>query len=150
MKRFLTATALIVATSGAAMAANHAQLIETIQQQLEGYAVEINYDALTPEQAAELHAAVTSSDSHGVRDQKVRAILAENPGLVMNDEDRMSLAYDTPMDQRKAIVVDAFERMGLDYSVDSLSGNEVTEVYLLVTGTDDETAVRDRLRAYFG
>lgn len=150
MKRFLTTTAFIVATSGAALAGSHMtpdQLRMSVADYFATSEFSVDIDSLTTEQLVAIEAAISSSDDQSEKLKKVRAVL--NDSNVMMTERELEIMVPTPRDQIYVSVKNALEGTEYEGQAAFLTDEELTAAYLAINSTDDQGEKMKKLAALF-
>ena len=160
MKRILTTTALIVATTGFAAAQGSDMMRNTVQDYFDRSSLTVDMATLNQEQIAELYAFISSTDAAGEKRERVRAVLADE-GVAVESADTYTgegyagmsdggmMGFEMPRDQIEARVDSWFvSHPGYaDNRADALSEEQLAEAYLAITSTDDAAERRRRIDA---
>lgn len=131
MKRLLTTTALILATSGAVFAQDNTQLKNDVMGALESLNIEADVSTLTDAQLSEIFLLTNSSDSG--KKLRVQAAISDM-GMASGD----SMSIDMTAGQLRNSVSNQLTQRGIEADVSTLSQAQLTEIYLLTTGSDME------------
>ncbi|RVV98551.1 hypothetical protein EKE94_06445 [Mesobaculum littorinae] len=154
MKKFMIATALVAATStGAAFAQeNDGQLRELVSTELETMELGVDVDALPNSAVSQLHLILTSDMSESQQNNRVRGVL-EDYGMnfsngMMYEDDGSTIAVTVPSNQLRARVANelAFYEAGAEADVATMSNEQVSELYLILTSTMDSSEKENRVR----
>ena len=131
MKRFLTTTALVLATSGAVFAQDNTQLKNDVMGALQSLNIEADVSTLTDAQLSEIFLLTNSSDSG--KKLRVQAAISDM-GMASGD----SMTIDMTAGQLRNSVSNQLTQRGIEADVSTLSHAQLTEIYLLTTGSDME------------
>ena len=146
MKRFLTTTALVLATAGGAAAdSDTQQLRNQVTTYFETSSMNVDVATMTDEQISELFLAINGNEAAGERDAAVRAVLNDWNVVYDNAE---GVEIDTPNSQLRTQVGNYFDQNGISVDVGTLTDAEVSEVYLAMTSGEESgraAAVNDIL-----
>lgn len=131
MKRLLTTTALILATSGAVFAQDNAQLREDVTGALQNLNLEADVSTLNDDQLSEIYLLTNSEDSG----KKLRVAAAlRDMGMMSGD----AMTVDMSTGQLRTAVSNQLTARGIEGDVSTLSGAQLSEIYLLTSGSDME------------
>lgn len=151
MKRLLITSALALSLAGgAAVAQDASQLRNAVGNYIATTEYNVDVSTLTDEQVAQLYSAITSTDDHGERDNKVRAVLSENNVETYERPTTVLIAdIEYPRDQIFTSVQNAL--VGTEYEglAWTLSDEELVEVYSLLNNAEADAPAITDLQAYF-
>lgn len=155
MKRFLMITTLIATTTGAAIAQDSAQLRNSVEVFLTESAFDVDVSTLTNEQVAKLYGAMTSSEKISEQTSAVRAVLAEENVMGMQNSGGIvvegAVDTSTPLPRNQIFAEVSTALIGTQYEgrASELSEEELAIAYGVITSSETESAMANGLDGVF-
>ncbi|SFP05294.1 hypothetical protein [Tranquillimonas alkanivorans] len=154
MKKLMIATAIATMTTTGAFAQEE-QLDELVDVELGEIGMDnVDVSALPDAAVAELHLYLTSDtqESESITQNRVRSVLEDygvrlRTGEVYVVDPATTVAIEVPANQLRARVANRLDvTYEEDVDVSTLTDDQVAELYLILTSTDDATTKDDRIR----